>query len=226
MKNTTIYFSFVLILSFTNLALSETSGKNLKFLLNSIDLKSKEFTINQAENAWQEAMNNLVVKSIEINNRTKEKIKALGPIMYKTNSELANIQNIHTYRERIKQYKMIKKEHYDSLDVLLRNTNTAIGKTENTNKRLAGGNQYYEERLELFYLYDLDNYYKFIASHHNKFGFKGEKMSLNGDNRREQYAILLNKVIESKANINQIFKFKSNLLKDRMDELKDWVEKQ
>ena len=101
-------------------------------------------------------------------------------------------------------------------------TNTAIGKKELTKKRLGGGNQYYEERLELFYLYDLDNYYKFIISNHGNFGFKDEKISLKGSDKRKQYKILLNKVIESKANINKIFNLKNNLLKDRMNELKDW----
>jgi hypothetical protein len=222
MSNFIFYFFLLLTLSLTSPTIADASDKNLNFLLNSIDPNKKTFTINQVENSWQEAMNNLVVKGIEIHDRTKGRVKSLGSIMYKSNSELSNTQNISNYIEKIKHYRSIKKEHYDSFDQLMLATNTAIGKKELTKKRLGGGNQYYEERLELFYLYDLDNYYKFIISNHGNFGFKDEKISLKGSDKRKQYKILLNKVIESKANINKIFNLKNNLLKDRMNELKDW----
>ena len=113
---------------------------------------------------------------IELNNYTKGRVETLGAIMHSRESELSNTQNISLYRERIRKYRQIKKDHYDALDSLMFITNLAIGKDELTKIRLGGGTIYYEERLELVYLYDLDNYYNFILSNHDKFEFNGEKI--------------------------------------------------
>ena len=83
MSNFIFYFFLLLTLSLTSPTIADASDKNLNFLLNSIDPNKKTFTINQVENSWQEAMNNLVVKGIEIHDRTKGRVKSLGSIMYK-----------------------------------------------------------------------------------------------------------------------------------------------
>jgi len=159
---------------------------------------------------------------IELNNYTKSRVETLGAIMHSRESELSNTQNISLYRERIRKYRQIKKDHYDALDSLMFITNLAIGKDELTKIRLGGGTIYYEERLELVYLYDLDNYYNFILSNHDKFEFNGEKIFIINNSIRKPYMELLNKVVDSYNNKGQIYNLKIGLIKDRMHELKDW----
>ena len=215
-----MHYSFILILLFTKLTYANTSDDNVNFILNSIDPDSKTITLDKPDNPWQEAMSIYIFKLANLHEETKIKTEAVGNLLANS-SELSSAKDVLTFVNKVKQYKSIKKQHYDKLDNIMSIANKAIGKDHLTKKRLGGGNTYYEERLELFYLYDLNNYYQFILDNYKMFKFTDGKLLLS-PSISKQYKLLLSKAVSSYNNKNKIFKLKTNLLKDRMEELKEW----
>jgi hypothetical protein len=199
------------------------NDRNVKYLIDSIDLENKKFAPGEPENEFQEIMGEYMKQIMAQNEKTQRCIELIGPVEFEAMSDLATVENIVILRENLKQYKRIKKSHYDTLDILMRNTNTKIGKTDLAKKRLGGSSQFYEEKLELFFLYDLDKYYEFLVKNHDKFHFQGEEVYGTDEKVLEQYNVLREKMVNSANNINKIQELKNNLLKDRMEELKDWA---
>jgi hypothetical protein len=220
MKRGFLHYSFISILLLIKPVYANTNDENLNFILNSIDPDSKTIILDKPKNPWQEAMSDYIFKISDLQEETKIKTNAVGNLLAKS-SELSRAEDVLAFIKKVKQYKLIKKQHYDRLDNIMIITNKAIGKEHLTKKRLGGGNTYYEERLELFYLYDLNNYYHFILDNYKMFKFEGEKLLL-APSISKQYKLLSNKVISSYHNKDKIFKLKTNLLKDRMEELKEW----
>ncbi len=197
--------------------------ENTKYLIESIDLKNKKLSPGKPENKFQEVMADYMDAMMNLNSKTQKAIQLIGPIEFEKMSDLSEVKNITIFRENLRQYKQAKKEHYDTLDILMKNANIQIGKEHLAKKRLGGSTQYYEEKLELFFLYDLDKYYEFLISNHDNFVFKGEEIYGTDDQVLKQYNILREKMAKSAENINKTYALKNNLLKDRMSELKDWV---
>jgi len=197
--------------------------KNTKYLIESIDTENKKFSPGKPENKFQEVMADYMGTLMDLNTKTQKAIQLIGPIEFKKMFDLAEAKNIIIYRENLRQYIRVKKDHYDTLDVLMKTANTQIGKEHLNKTRLGGSTQYYEEKLELFYLYDLDRYYEFLINNHNHFVFKDEEIYGTDDQILKQYNILREKMAKSAENINKTYALKNNLLKDRMSELKEWV---
>lgn len=220
MKKEFFYYSFISILFLLSPVHANTNDENLNFILNSINPDSKTITLEKPKNSWQKAMSDYIFKISDLQEETKIKAEAVGNLLAK-NSELSSAKGVLTFVNKVKQYKSIKQQHYDRLNDIMSISNKAIGKEHLTKKRLGGGNIYYEERLELFYLYDLNNYYQFILDNYKMFKFKDEELLIS-PSISKQYKLLLNKAISSYNNKDKIFKLKTNLLKDRMEELKEW----
>ena len=199
------------------------TDENLKWLGNSIDIENKEFRSEEPKNEFQEMMGGYMKRMIDQNTKTQKSIRLIGPISFEATSDLAIAEHILIFRENITQFKRVKKTHYDTLDILMRDANTKIGKTDLAKKRLGGSAAFYEEKLELFFLFDLDNYYKFILQNHDKFLFQGEETAVADDNVLKQYNVLREKMVSSANNINKTQDLKNNILKDRIDELQDWA---
>ncbi len=200
-----------------------STDENLKWLGNSIDIENKEFVPGEPKNEFQKVMGEFMKSMIEQNTKTQKSIALIGPIEFESTSDLANAEHILIFRENITQFKKVKKSHYDTLDILFKDANTKIGKTDLAKKRLGGSAAFYEEKLELFFLFDLDNYYKFILQNHDKFLFQEEETIVADDNVLKQYNVLREKMVSSANNINKTQALKNNLLKDRIDELQDWA---
>lgn len=219
--------SIIILISFCTLLYANDeqsdNDRNVKYLIDSIDLENQKFAPGEPENKFQEIMGEYMKQIMTQNEKTQKGIELIGPIEFETMSDLANVENIVILRENLKQYKRIKKAHYDTLDILMRNANTKIGKTDLANKRLGKGSKCYEEKLELFFLYDLDNYYEFLVKNHDNFFFQGEEIYGTEEKVLIKYNVLREKMVNSANNINKIQELKNNLLKDRMEELKDWA---
>jgi hypothetical protein len=220
--NTIVIILLVLVLCPPVLASGEIDN-NLKYLIDSVDLENNKFSPSEPENEFQEVMGEFMKNVMDQNIKTQKTISLIGPIEFEAMSDLANAQNIQVFQENIRQYKRIKKAHYDTLDILMRDANSKIGKTDLAKKRLGESSQYYEEKLELFFLYDLNKYYTFLLKNHDKFIFKGEEIFGTDENILGQYNILREKMINSANNINKTQELKNNLLKDRIDEIKSFT---
>lgn len=199
------------------------SDKNLKYIINSVDLENSKFTPGVTENEYQKVMSKFMEEIINQNTKTQKAITLIGPIEFEAVSELENVETIQILMENLKQYKRAKKAHYDALDVLMRNANIKIGKSDLAQKRLGGSTQFYEEKLELFFLYDLNRFYEFLLKNHDMFVFKGEEVYGTEENILKQYNELRGRMVSSANNINKTQELKNSLLKDRMEELKEWA---
>jgi len=197
---------------------------NSKYLADSIGLDNNRFSPGEPKIHFQEVMAAYMSKLTDLNTKTQSSIQLIGSIEFERMSDLSDESNIIAYRENLRQYKNIKKQHYDALDALMKSVNTKIGKDDLAKKRLGGSSAYYEEKLELFYLHDLDKYYEFLINNYDYFAFKGEEIFGTNDQAIEQYNAIREKMVTSADNINKIFDLKNNLLKDRMSEIKDWLE--
>lgn len=197
------------------------SDKNLKYLIDSLDLENKKFSPEDPENEFQEVMRNYMNDIMAQNIATQKTLTLIGPIEFEAMSDLSFAKNIQVFRENITQYKKVKKSHYDTLNNLMREANTKIGKDELAKKRLGGSGAFYEEKLELLYLYDLDKYYEFLLKNHDKFRFQGEDIYGTDGVTLKKYNALREEMVESANNINKTQELKNNLLRDRMEELKD-----
>jgi len=223
-KSLTTIFIVLVLLSLTYASEEENDyDKNLKHIINSLDLENKKFAPSAPENEFQEVMGEYMKEVIEQNSKTQKAITLIGPIEFEAMSDLANADNIQILRENIKQYKKTKKAHYDTLDVLMRDANIKIGKKDLAKKRLGGSTPFYEEKLGLFFLYDLDKFYEFLLKNHDKFLFQGEEIYGTEEKALSQYNVLREKMVKSANNINKTQELKNTLLKDRMEELKEWA---
>lgn len=196
-------------------------AENIDYLIDSIDLNNGTFSPGTAENGLQEIMSDYMNKIVAQNNKTQTCIALVGPIEFETMSSLSVVEHIVIFQDNLKQYKAIKKNHYDSLDGLMKDANTKLGKLDLAKKRLGGGGQYYEEQLEAAYLNDLKGYYEFLIKNHDSLVFQGEEILGTNDNVVAQYNIVLERMVTSAKNLNDAQNMKNTLLRKRIDEAKN-----
>lgn len=130
---------FFILFLFTSVHASnekDEEDKNLKYLINSIDIENKKINPATPENEFQEVMGEYMKNMTNQNVKAQKSLSLIGPIEFEAVSDLANVENIQIFKENLKQYKKVKKNHYDTLDILMRNANTRIGKVDLAKKGL------------------------------------------------------------------------------------------
>jgi hypothetical protein len=176
---------------------SVISEQDAEYMIKGIDVDAGEIDPDTPQNETQSILSNMMKEFNQLNKDTNNKISNIGAFEFTTFTELRIKDDVLQLKNNLRKYIDIRTVHYDSMDNLLKKYQGELNYGSKQDERLSGTAAQFIEKLEVKYVNDLNEFYEFILSHHEKMNFAEDQIYLEDQGLVNTLNTLFEKAVKS-----------------------------
>ena len=132
-----------------------------------------------------------------------------------------NKDDVLQLKNNLRKYIDIKKTYYDKMDKLLKESREKLNYGSKQDERLSGTAAQFIEKLEVKYVNDLNEFYEFILSHHEKMNFAEDQIYLEDQALVDNLNTLFERAVKSSTELTSAQEIGKKMMGDSV---KEWQE--
>jgi hypothetical protein len=202
-------------------AVSETivSKQDAEYIVKGVDIDTGELKPDIPQNETQSVLSNMMKEYNQLNMDTNDKISNIGAFEFATFTELKIKDDVLQLKNNLRKYIDIRTAYYNSMDNLLKKYRGELNYGSKQDERLSGTAAQFMEKLEVKYVNDLNEFYEFILSHHEKMNFAEDQIYLEDQALVNNLNTLFEKAVKSSTELTSAQEIGK---KTMGDSVKEW----
>ena len=200
---------------------SVISEQDAEYMIKGIDVDAGEIDPDTPQNETQSILSNMMKEFNQLNKDTNNKISNIGAFEFTTFTELRIKDDVLQLKNNLRKYIDIRTVHYDSMDNLLKKYQGELNYGSKQDERLSGTAAQFIEKLEVKYVNDLNEFYEFILSYHEKMNFAEDQIYLEDQGLVNTLNTLFEKAVKS---VTELTSAQEIGKKAMGDSVKEWQE--
>ena len=200
---------------------SVISEQDAEYMIKGIDVDAGEIDPDTPQNETQSILSNMMKEFNQLNKDTNNKISNIGAFEFTTFTELRIKDDVLQLKNNLRKYIDIRTVHYDSMDNLLKKYQGELNYGSKQDERLSGTAAQFIEKLEVKYVNDLNEFYEFILSHHEKMNFAEDQIYLEDQGLVNTLNTLFDKAVKSATELTSAQEIGKKAMGDSV---KEWQE--
>jgi len=218
-----VLFSIVLIsfLGYSDDKKSVISEQDAEYIIKGTDADTGEFDPDTPQNEIQSILSKQMQELNQLNKDASNKISNIGAFEFTTFTELDNKDDVLQLKNNLRKYIDIKKTYYDKMDKLLKESREKLNYGSKQDERLSGTAAQFIEKLEVKYVNDLNEFYEFILSHHEKMNFAEDQIYLEDQALVDNLNTLFERAVKSSTELTSAQEIGKKMMGDSV---KEWQE--